>query len=209
MEKVIELRESQAGERETRFLSVPVEVRSDDDGQVTVEGYAAVFGEETNVADYFREVIVAGAFTRALSEGQDVPFLINHDGLPIARTASGTLTLSEDGKGLFVRSTLDGNDPDVQRIIPKMKRGDLSQMSFAFIAKRQEWVEEEDAIPLRRVLDCDLYDVSIVSTPQYSGTAIGLRALADYKSNPSAENIAARMRMDLALREREAGETGD
>ena len=74
----IEKREDQSGGRETRFLSVPIEVRSDDDGQVTVEGYAAIFGEETNVADYFREVIVAGAFKRALSENQDVPFLINH-----------------------------------------------------------------------------------------------------------------------------------
>lgn len=205
MDRLIELRDNVSPERETRFLTVPVEVRSGDDGAIEVEGYAAVFGEETNVADFFREVVVAGAFTRALSEKQDVPFLINHEGLPLARTSSGTLTLSEDSKGLLVRSTLDGNDPDVQRIVPKMKRGDLSKMSFAFVAKRQEWIEEEDQLPLRRVLDCDLYDVAIVSTPQYDGTAIGLRALADYQSNPSAENIAARMRMDLALREREAG----
>ena len=93
----------------------------------------------------------------------------------------------------------------MQRIVPKMTRGDLSKMSFAFVAKRQEWIEDDDEIPLRRVLDCDLYDVSIVSTPQYSGTEIGLRALADYQGEPSAANIAVRMRMDLALREREAG----
>jgi phage head maturation protease len=37
-----------------------------------------------------------------LSDGADVRFLINHDGLPLARTASGTMRLKEDTKGLAV-----------------------------------------------------------------------------------------------------------
>lgn len=209
MDRKLEFREGQGSGREVRFLSVPVEVREDDDGQVSVEGYAAVFGEETNVGGYFREMIMPGAFKRALSEKQDVPFLINHDGLPLARTSSGTLTLSEDKKGLLVRSKLDSSDPDVQRIVPKMKRGDLSKMSFAFVAKRQEWLEDDDDQPaLRKVIDADLYDVSIVSTPQYEGTDIGLRALADYRNEPCAAKVAARLRMDIGIRQREADNKG-
>lgn len=195
----------QTEELEIRFLSLPVEVRADDDGSPTVEGYASVFNEETNIAGYFREVIVPGAFKRALSENQDVPFLINHEGLPLARSGSGTLTLKEDKKGLFVRSTLDGSDPDVQRIIPKMKRGDLSKMSFAFVAKRQEWIEDEDEPPLRRIMDADLYDVSIVSTPQYEGTDIGLLGLRNYQRRHSGPAIASRLRMKHGIRVREAG----
>jgi hypothetical protein len=46
----------------------------------------------------------------------------------LARTKSGTLRLAEDERGLRIDATLDPTDPDVQRLIPKMKRGDMSQM---------------------------------------------------------------------------------
>ena len=41
--------------KEIRTVEVPVEVRAADDGSVKVEGYAAVFDEETNIGDVFRE----------------------------------------------------------------------------------------------------------------------------------------------------------
>ena len=77
-----------------------------------------------------------GAFTDTISR-DDVVFLINHAGLPLARTHSGTLQLSEDANDLKVRAFLDASDPDVCSIIPKMKRGDLDKMSFAFVPTRQ------------------------------------------------------------------------
>ena len=127
--------------KEIRTVEVPVEVRAADDGSVKVEGYAAVFDEETNIGDVFREVIRKGAFRNALERKDDVAFLINHGGLPLARTRSGTLELEEDERGLKVRSTLDGTDPDVARIVPKMRRGDLDKMSFAFSVPQggQNW----------------------------------------------------------------------
>ena len=113
-----------------KWVRLPVEVRSADDG-VTVEGYAAVFDQETNIGGYFREKIEKGAFSEAIGR-DDVVFLINHEGLPLARTRSGTLDLSEGDHGLKVRSVLDPSDPDVQSIAGKMRRGDLDKMSFAF-----------------------------------------------------------------------------
>jgi len=165
-------------DKEYRFAKKP-EIRAEGD-TVTVGGYAAVFGEETNVAGLFIEVIERGAFTNAIGR-DDVVFLINHDGLPLARSRSGTLTLREDERGLYMETELRMSDPDVARIVPKMERGDLDKMSFAFWPERQEW-DDTGNIPKRTITEASLYDVSIVTTPQYEGTEIGLRALQEHRS---------------------------
>lgn len=186
-----------------RHVRLPAEVRADDDG-VTVEGYAAVFDEETDIGGMFRERIERGAFKDAIGR-DDVVFLINHDGLPLARTRSGTLELEEDEHGLKIRTVLDPSDPDVGRIVGKMRRGDLDKMSFAFWAERQEWDESGD-VPLRTIKEARLHDVSIVTTPAYDGTEIGLRSLDAVRKDRAKQNFSAarlrlRMKRDLAQRE--------
>lgn len=186
---------------------IPAEIRSDENG-ISVVGYAAVFNQETVIGGMFREVIRPGAFRDAIGR-DDVVFLINHNGLPLARTRSGTLTLEEDDKGLRVSSVLDPNDPDVASIAGKMRRGDLDKMSFAFFPEVQTWDETGD-IPLRSIESVRLFDVSVVTTPAYEGTDIALRSLTDHRKSVSAFNYhAARRRMKLnhALRtlERENG----
>ncbi len=164
---------------ERRALA-PFELREDGEkNTVRVVGHAAVFNQETNIGGEFREVIRPGAFTRAIQES-NVPFLIEHHGLPLARNTSGTLKLSEDSIGLRIETELDMSDPDVQRVVPKMRRGDLDKMSFAFRAKKQEWIVtekdgEEDV--LRELQELELFDVAIVTTPAYEGTSIALRSL--------------------------------
>jgi HK97 family phage prohead protease len=169
---------------------IPAEIRADADG-VKVEGYAAVFGQETNIGGYFREVIEKGAFSEAIGR-DDVVFLINHEGLPLARTRSGTLTLTEDDHGLKMATTLDPEDPDVKSIVGKMKRGDLDKMSFAFIPEVQEWDESGD-VPLRTIKRASLHDVSIVTTPAYDGTEIGLRCLEAHRKARNYQAAAARV----------------
>jgi uncharacterized protein len=194
-------------EREIRG-GLPAEIRADD-GAVKVSGYAAVFNQPADIGSYFREIIHPGAFGAAIGR-DDVSFLINHEGLPLARTRSGTLVLVEDNHGLKIESSLDGADPDVARIVPKMKRGDLDKMSFAFRASRQEW-DETGEIPIRHVYELDLFDVSIVTDPAYEGTEIGLRSLEKHREqlrktrNFHAAASRLRMKMNLALKERENG----
>ena len=161
-------------ERETRS-GLPVEVR-DDNGAIVVEGYAAVFDQPTNIADIFTEVIARGAFQNALKRKDDTEFLINHGGLPLARSTAGNLTMREDDKGLFIRAELDPTDPDVQRIVPKMRNRMLDQMSFAFQATGQEWNTPADGPDVRTITDVMLYDVSIVNRGAYPQTSIALRA---------------------------------
>lgn len=190
-------------QREVRG-GIPAEIRAEEDG-IKVVGYAAVFNQETDICGCFREVIAPGAFRDAIGR-DDVVFLVNHDGLPLARTRSGTLKLTEDDHGLRIETMLEASDPDVQAIVPKMKRGDLDKMSFAFRATVQEWDETQDP-PLRTIRELELYDVSIVTTPAYDGTEIGMRSLEKHRKaqNFHAAGRRLRMKMNLALRERENG----
>jgi HK97 family phage prohead protease len=186
------------------------ETRSTETG-VNVSGYAAVYGQRTLIGSEswgFYEVIEEGAFDDAIGR-DDVVFLINHEGLPLARTRSGTLTLSSDNHGLKMETTLDGSDPDVQSIVPKMQRGDLDKMSFAFLPEVQEW-DETQSPPVRTIKKASLFDVSIVTSPAYDGTEIGLRSLDEHRkvkraTNFNAANRRLKMKMHLDLKVRENG----
>lgn len=196
-----------AMEREIRG-GIAAEIRAEGD-EVRVAGYAAVFNQETDIGGMFREVIAPGAFDEAIGR-DDVVFLINHDGLPLARTRSGTLTLTQDSKGLRMETVLDATDPDVLSIVPKMKRGDLDKMSFAFWPEVQEW-DDSGEIPVRTIRKARLHDVSIVTTPAYDGTSIGLRSLEAHRlaetkrKNFSAAAMRRRMKMNLRLKGAENG----
>ncbi len=183
-------------DREFR-AGLPVEIRADGES-IKVAGYAAVFGEEADIGGMFREKIAPGAFAEAVGR-DDVVFLVNHEGLPLARTRSGTLKLTEDDRGLYMESELDSSDPDVAQIVPKMKRGDLDKMSFGFIATRQEWDETEE-LPVRTIHEASLIDVSVVTIPAYDGTEIGLRSLQQSRQNSATIAARARIKHKLATR---------
>lgn len=188
---------------EIRAANAEAEIRSEGEG-VKVAGYPAIFNSRTSIGNYFTEEIAPGAFDGVL--GDDVRFLINHEGLPLARVSSGTLKLSVDERGLRMETSLDASDPDAQRVIPKMKRGDLREMSFAFTVNREEW-DESGEIPHRRILEFkSLVDVAVVTTPAYGDTEIGLRSLNAFREasggeKDTCEAIKRRMRMELALDE--------
>lgn len=112
------------------------------------------------------EQIARTAFDKTLRGKPDLHLLINHEGMPLARTKSGTLHLSVDDHGLLVEAMLDREDPDVQRLEGKMKRKDMDEMSFAFRVIKQTWTETEgDPTGLRTIVEVSLHkgDVSVVN----------------------------------------------
>jgi HK97 family phage prohead protease len=159
-----------------------LEVRADSD-TVTVEGYASTFNQPYDMG-WYSETVAQGAFTRTLSAKPDVRFMINHEGLPLARTTSNTLDLSQDSTGLNMRSTLDASDPDVQRIVPKMQRGDLNEMSFAFGVVEQEWSPDFSQRTLREVSLAG-GDVSVVTYPANPNAGISLRMQQVLEQDPA------------------------
>jgi len=176
-------------EAELRSLVQPVEHRANDDGGVTVVGYAAVFGEIAEIGRWFQEVVARGAFTNTLRT-DDVRAYFDHDtGRVLGRVSAGTLRLAEDDKGLRVEidlpDTTDGRD--VKALV---ERGDVSGMSFRFEAIRQEWDESVDPAK-RTLLEVRLGEVSIVSEPAYDGTSIAIRSMEAARNEARRQHNAA------------------
>jgi len=146
-----------------------LETRSGDDGQIHLRGYAAVFDSESR-----GEVVTSTAFTRTLTHDHDVRLLVNHDGVPLARTRSGTLSLSTDERGLIAEATLDAANPTVAELHSAMSRGDIDQMSFAFRA-----VDEQVVDGIRELREVELWDVSVVTYPWYEDTSAELYSAVD------------------------------
>lgn len=145
-----------------------------------LDGYAAVFNKRTRIW-WFWEEMAEGAFTRALSENQDVRTLFNHDpNYPLARTKNGTLVLRQDSNGLWTESKLSKN-PTSDSILDHVRTGLVSGMSFAFTVKRQEWVfdDEDPDNDLRIITEIGvLYDVGPVTYPAYEQTSVKVREAA-------------------------------
>jgi HK97 family phage prohead protease len=141
----------------------------------TLVGYAAVFDSPSEPLP-FKETVMRGAFAKTLKDGADVRLLIDHEGVPLARTKSGTMKLMEDERGLKVEAELDPTNPDAARVLSAMRRGDLSQMSFAFDAVRDSWSANGQERELQEVR---LYDVSVVTFPAYEETIAEVRRLCE------------------------------
>lgn len=166
-----------------QYAGATVALRSEG-GPATLTGYASVFDSWTTLyrSRFYeiREVIRPGSFRNALAENQDVRALFNHDPDNIlGRTAAGTLRLREDSRGLAVE--IDPPDTEYGRsIVEAVRRGDVSQMSFAFwprdggevLTIRQQGDLE---IWETEITDVDLFDVAPVTYPAYQDTSIGLR----------------------------------
>ena len=135
-------------------------------------GYAAVFGQDTRIAD-FTEIVLPGAFTETLREGRDILALADHDQRAVlARTRSGTLRLSEDERGLAfsidVPDTTAGRD-----LLTLAERGDIGGASFGFTVEPagERWTGDR-----RELRSVTLHEISIVqSHPAYQGTVVQAR----------------------------------
>lgn len=178
-------------DKEIRLIDVSnltIEKRADsgdESEKMIVEGYAAVYDSETNIAGLFTETIERGAFDSA--NMKDVPLKYNHsDAVPIlARTRNKSLTLTPDDKGLKIRAelldTTDGRD-----MFTRIKSGLLDKMSFAFSVNPdgEKWTTDDNGFQRRTITKFDrIFDVSVVDTPAYDETEIYARSKAIADAN--------------------------
>jgi HK97 family phage prohead protease len=128
----------------------------------------------------FREQIAPGAFNDAIKD-DDVRALFNHDpNILLGRTASGTLQLTTDKRGL--KYSVDLPDTAAARDVRELiRRGDVSGSSFGFMVDEDEWDERDvknGKLPLRTILKASLFDVSPVTYPAYPQTSVSARSRA-------------------------------
>lgn len=157
------------------------------EGPGTLVGYAAVFDVETIIDSWegkFRERIRPGAFARSLRErGDRVKLQFDHGLDPsIGSKPLGRIEeLREDAIGLYVKAPLD--DTSFARDIAEMLRsGALDGMSFRFSVREEAWDRPAGQLPLRTIVEANLFEVSVVTFPAYEATTAGLRTQRAYRA---------------------------
>jgi HK97 family phage prohead protease len=194
--------------REKRTMDFEVRVEEKEGEAPKIVGHAAVFNQETNIAGMFREMVAPGAFANSIKVKDDVRALFNHDpNFVLGRTKSGTLSLREDDKGLWMEVT----PPDTQivrdLVLEPIRRGDISQQSFGFEVKAQEWRDGEDGeLDLRTITEAKLWDVSAVTYPAYEGTDVAVRSHDEYRKSkeiPANRTNIKKKRLQLMKMEEE------
>jgi len=164
------------GVQRRMFVADSMRIESREDKPPKIIGHAAMFNSRTRIGWSFYEEIAPGAFTKTIQEA-DVRALFNHDmNYILGRTKSGTLRLSEDEKGLAIDCDPPQTDLIRDLVLAPIQRGDVDQMSFAFEAVRTEWIDQENDLPIRRLLEVKLYDVSPVTFPAYEDTDVAVRS---------------------------------
>ena len=159
---------------------------ADDGGDKYIEGYFAVFNQETQLWGDCYERIALGAFAVSLTNN-DIRCLFNHDdGFVLGRKASGTLELREDAHGLWGRVKINPNDKAALDVYARVERGDISGCSFGFFPISEEYVDRTGGGTLWTVKEADTYEVSICTFPAYEQTEIQARK-KDFEQNKSRD----------------------
>lgn len=118
-------------------------------------GYASVFGVPDNGGD----VVVAGAFARAIAGGAPLPLLWQHE----AHEPIGTVEkLAEDARGLRVIARLVEGSARGSDAAALLRAGALTGLSFGYRVRASR---PDRARGVRELTDLDLIEVSLVTFP--------------------------------------------
>lgn len=146
----------------------------DDSGNLSIEGYFAVFDSNYEIAPGMSESIAPGAFDNTLSG--DIRALINHDTtLVLGRTKANTLQLKTDAHGLWGRIDINPNDTDAMNLYNRVQRGDVDQCSFGFNILNEETDFRENGDIHWTIKEVELFEVSPCTFPAYEETNIAAR----------------------------------
>lgn len=153
------------------------EMRTLEDNDMTIEGYAVVYDSVTDLG-WSKEVVDRNAFNNC--DMSDVCMKYNHldNVLIMARTRNHSLELINDEHGLKIRAKLidTQNNKDIYKSI---QAGLLDKMSFAFTVSSEDIDYETNT---RRITGIDkLFDVSVVDVPAYDSTEIYARSKEQFE----------------------------
>jgi HK97 family phage prohead protease len=123
----------------------------------TFSGYASVFGE----VDLGKDAIERGAFLRSLKTrgAGGVRMLFQHDP---AEPIGAWKTIREDSRGLYVEGMLADGVSRAREVHQLLKNGALDGLSIGFRTVR---AKTDAKSGVRRILEADLWEISVVTFP--------------------------------------------
>ena len=169
-----------------------------DDGAMIIEGYPIIYNVYAPLWGALQEIIRPGAATEALKRSDELVLWDHESSQPMARRSAGTLKVTENEKGVFIRADVSktkwGRDG-----YEAIATGAITGMSFAFDVEEDKWSwegEGDQRIETRQILSFGtLYDYSPVSYPAYKETVVMARC----------RDLALRYRPDLGTPGKDSG----
>lgn len=162
------------------------------------EGYASLFGK----VDLGRDMVEPGAFAASLGKrgAAGVRMLFQHDpNAPIGTWSE----IREDGRGLFVRGRLALEAPRAREVHSLMKQGALDGLSIGFRTVR---ARTEAKTGIRRILEVDLWEISVVTFPMLPEARVGTvkaRRFRNALNPPDWRSVESRWPGSAAVRNHE------
>ncbi len=195
--------------KKNEIRTIAAGLRAAADNAWTIEGVAASYNHLSQNLGGFYEVLQPGCFARHLAQKPDVICCFQHDPSKIlGRTASKTLEIIDTPTALTFRCQLDPNQQSAKDLWYSIKRGDCSEMSFAFNVDGDDGEKCDRATDrfgqpfIRRTIKRALLrDVAPVISPAYANGATHVSArsrVADYEAGGDA--IPTGVLSDSALR---------
>lgn len=176
-------------EKEIRLLGGS-ELRAGGDSR-KIEGRSIVFNSLSQDFGGWKEEISPDAISDEIINASDILFLLNHSDsrgiLGRKRKGSGSLSteIREDG----VYFSFDAPQTSLgDELLEYLRRGDITQCSFAFTVDDDDWKEQEDGTYIRTIKKFHkIYDMSAVYTPAYTDTEVKCARFAEIKAQEAEE----------------------
>ncbi|MGP4088544.1 HK97 family phage prohead protease [Streptomyces sp. KR55] len=211
--------------RQALERSVPFTFRAEQDGEgdgdgLTLEGYAAVWDQPTEIDSWegeFTEQIRKGAFKKTLRERTPVLQFDHGYHRLIGSIPIGSFEdLREDDQGLYVRARLSDNWL-IEPVRDAIRDRAITGMSFRFNVIRDEWRDKDGKVlspvevsqllwkpgdrgPLQRTLiEVRCSELGPVVFPAYAGTSVDVRAAGYAREIAADRDMTRELRRSLAL----------
>ena len=189
-------------EKEIRLLGGS-ELRAGGDSR-KIEGRSIVFNSLSQDFGGWKEEISPDAISDEIINASDILFLLNHSDsrgiLGRKRKGSGSLSteIREDG----VYFSFEAPQTSLgDELLEYLRRGDITQCSFAFTVDDDDWKEQEDGSYIRTIKKFHrIYDMSAVYTPAYTDTEVKCARFAEIKAQEAEE---AKRKMEEMERQKE------
>lgn len=168
----------------------------------TIYGKAISFDTLSVDLGGFRETIKRGAITQELIDNADIFARTNHDNdyiLARSKYGKGSLSLELRDDGLYFSFELPNTEKG-NELREHIKRGEITQCSFAFITAKEPNAEvwrKENGIVYRDIYKIGyLGDVAPVYRPAYEETYVSMRAMECAKTLKEEEELKAMQEED-------------
>ena len=162
-------------------------------------GYASLFGR----VDLGKDVVERGAFAASLKArgAAGIRMLFQHDP---AEPIGVWTEIREDARGLFVRGRLTKDVARAREVLSLMRGGALDGLSIGFRAIR---AKSDPKNGVRRILEADLWEISVVTFPMLPDARIDTvkgRRFADRGRLPTTREFESWLTRDAGLTRGEA-----